>query len=80
MKEWIERTVNLKNETIRKLMAELEQAEEQYSHNFQSHISHIHNIIGTKNIIYNIYTVTVIFYLIRVSPEVYGQSSTRIRD
>lgn len=47
MKSWIERVVNLKNRTIDNLMLELDEAEFQYSHNFQSHISHIQEIIST---------------------------------
>lgn len=47
MKSWIERVVNLKNRTIDNLMLELDEAEFQYSHNFQTHISHIQEIIST---------------------------------
>ncbi|KAJ8980973.1 hypothetical protein NQ317_013427 [Molorchus minor] len=46
MKNWIERVLEYKNRTISKLMEELEEAEEQYSNNFQSHSIYIDNIIG----------------------------------
>lgn len=45
LKFWIERVVDLKRRTIDNLMAELDEAEFQYSHNFQAHISHIQDII-----------------------------------
>nr|CAH7722930.1 unnamed protein product [Callosobruchus chinensis] len=45
MRKWIDRVINHKNKTIAKLMEELEQAEEQYLNNFQSHSKHIDEII-----------------------------------
>lgn len=45
LKHWIERVLNLKNRTIDNLMLELDEAEFQYSHNFQAHIAHIQEII-----------------------------------
>lgn len=45
LKGWIERVMELKRRTIDNLMIELEESEFQYSHNFQSHISQIQDII-----------------------------------
>lgn len=45
LRNWTERVMNLKRRTIDNLMVELDEAELQYSHNFQSHISHIQSII-----------------------------------
>lgn len=46
LKNWIERVINLKNRTIDNLMLELDEAEFQYSYNFQAHISQIQDIIS----------------------------------
>lgn len=46
MKTWVERVIFYKNRMIKKLLEELEAAEEQYSNNFQAHSIHIDNIIG----------------------------------
>lgn len=46
MKYYIDRVLEYKNRTISKLLEELEMAEEQYSYNFQSHVTHIDQIIG----------------------------------
>lgn len=46
LKNWIERVLTLKNRTIDNLILELEEAELQYSYNFQTHISQIQEIIG----------------------------------
>lgn len=46
MKVWIERVILYKNRTIKKLLEELEAAEEQYCNNFQAHSLHIDQIIG----------------------------------
>ncbi|KAG5900186.1 hypothetical protein JTB14_035331 [Gonioctena quinquepunctata] len=45
MKKWIERVVDYKNNTIAKLLKQLEAAEEEYLTNFQSHSTHIDNIL-----------------------------------
>lgn len=45
LKNWIERVLKLKNRTIDNLIIELDEAELQYSYNFQAHISHIQEII-----------------------------------
>lgn len=58
MKQGIERVLALKNRTINNLMKELEQAEQQYSYNFQSHLFHVHEIIG--KIIFFILYVNVV--------------------
>ncbi|XP_018568844.1 coiled-coil domain-containing protein 65 [Anoplophora glabripennis] len=60
LKEWIDRLLNFKNLTISKLMEELEDAEGQYSNNFQYHSTHIDNIIGNKNNFSQNYQVPVI--------------------
>lgn len=46
MRRWVERTIALKNRTIENLMQELDEAEEQYSNNFQAHLTHISDILG----------------------------------
>lgn len=46
MKKWLEDTIDYKNRTINKLLEELEDSEEQYLNNFQSHSSHVDEIIG----------------------------------
>lgn len=46
LKIWIERLVENKNNRIAKLMEELEDAEEQYMNNFNSHSRHLDDIIG----------------------------------
>ncbi|KAH1026227.1 hypothetical protein HUJ05_010775 [Dendroctonus ponderosae] len=46
LKAWIERLVENKNNRIAKLMEELEDAEEQYMNNFNSHSRHLDEIIG----------------------------------
>lgn len=46
LKTWIERVMTLKTRTIDNLMTELDEAEFQYSHNFQTHISHVQKIIA----------------------------------
>lgn len=40
------RVLDYKNRTIDMLLEELEMAEEQYAHNFQTHITHIDQILG----------------------------------
>lgn len=40
------RALEYKNRVIKKLLEELEMAEEQYSHNFQTHYTHIDQMIG----------------------------------
>ncbi|KAJ8923074.1 hypothetical protein NQ315_001626 [Exocentrus adspersus] len=45
---WIERLLDYKNRTISKLMDELEEAEEQYSNNYQCHSTHVDDIIGDQ--------------------------------
>ncbi|XP_017784941.1 PREDICTED: coiled-coil domain-containing protein 65 [Nicrophorus vespilloides] len=49
MKEVFERVFELKNRTIENLVQELEAADEQYLNNFQSHLTHINNIIEFSN-------------------------------
>lgn len=46
LKLLIERLVETKNRRIENLVVELEEAEEQYINNFNSHCTHIDNIIG----------------------------------
>lgn len=46
LKKWIERVLDYKNRKISKLMNELDEAEEQYMNNFNSHSTHLDNIIG----------------------------------
>lgn len=46
LKQLIERLVETKNRRIENLVIELEEAEEQYMHNFNSHSTHLDNIIG----------------------------------
>lgn len=53
LKNWIERIVDLKNRSIDNLMLELDEAEFQYSHNFQAHISQIQEIISKHQIYMN---------------------------
>ncbi|XP_015838433.1 dynein regulatory complex subunit 2 isoform X2 [Tribolium castaneum] len=47
MKQFMDRTLEYKNRTIARLLEELELAEEQYCHNFQAHVTHIDQIIGS---------------------------------
>ncbi|XP_019869399.2 dynein regulatory complex subunit 2 [Aethina tumida] len=49
MKKWMNRMFDYKNRVISKLLDELEEAEEQYSYNFQSHSSRISNIIEEQH-------------------------------
>ncbi|KAH1016813.1 hypothetical protein HUJ04_007982 [Dendroctonus ponderosae] len=49
LKAWIERLVENKNNRIAKLMEELEDAEEQYMNNFNSHSRHLDEIIGAAS-------------------------------
>lgn len=46
LKQLVERLVETKNRRIENLVIELEEAEEQYMHNFNSHSTHLDNIIG----------------------------------
>lgn len=46
LKQLIERLVEVKNRRIENLVIELEEAEEQYTNNFNSHSTHLDNIIG----------------------------------
>lgn len=63
MKKWMNRMFDYKNRVISKLLDELEEAEEQYSYNFQSHSSHISNIIGK----YTVYNYLLIFNYVFIS-------------
>ncbi|XP_023021023.2 dynein regulatory complex subunit 2 [Leptinotarsa decemlineata] len=49
MREWIERLVAYKNNTIQKLLKQLEETEEEYSINFRSHSTHIDDILEHQN-------------------------------
>lgn len=49
LRNWIERVLNLKNRTIANLMVELDEAEQQYAHNFQTHIAQIQKIIESHH-------------------------------
>lgn len=51
MKEYVDRVLEFKNRTIKNLLAELEEAEEQYTNNLQSHLTYINKSIGNYHII-----------------------------
>ncbi|XP_050295704.1 dynein regulatory complex subunit 2 [Anthonomus grandis grandis] len=49
LRKWIETLLEFKNRRISKLMEELEEAEEQYLHNFNSHSDHLNKITESQN-------------------------------
>lgn len=71
MKAWIERVILYKNRTIKKLLEELEAAEEQYSYNFQTHSMHIDQIIG--EIFYISLRKWILLFNLSISLKLYFQ-------